>query len=114
MRTWWRGLIACKSALLMAPNAMAKWWAVIPSRILPCRLASTSQKLKAAPLGDSDALEPGDWAIAMGHPYGLDNTITLGVSGLHRNIGSLGFTDKRLELIKPMRRMIREFRRPTH
>ena len=65
------------------------------------RLASTSQKLKAAPLGDSDALEPGDWAIALGHPYGLDSTVTLGiVSSLHRNISSLGFTDKRLELIQ--------------
>ena len=65
------------------------------------RLASTPQKLKAAPLGDSDALEPGDWAIALGHPYGLDSTVTLGiVSSLHRNISSLGFTDKRLELIQ--------------
>ena len=65
------------------------------------RLSSTSQKLKAAPLGDSDALEPGDWAIALGHPYGLDSTVTLGiVSSLHRNISSLGFTDKRLELIQ--------------
>ena len=65
------------------------------------RLASTPPKLKAAPLGDSDALEPGDWAIALGHPYGLDSTVTLGiVSSLHRNISSLGFTDKRLELIQ--------------
>mgnify|MGYP001204364254 FL=1 len=65
------------------------------------RLASTPQKLKPAPLGDSDALEPGDWAIALGHPYGLDRTVTLGiVSSLHRNISSLGFTDKRLELIQ--------------
>ena len=37
----------------------------------------------------------------MGHPYGLDSTVTLGiVSSLHRNISSLGFTDKRLELIQ--------------
>jgi S1-C subfamily serine protease len=27
--------------------------------------------LKAAPLGDSEALEVGDWAIALGTPYGL-------------------------------------------
>jgi S1-C subfamily serine protease len=57
--------------------------------------------LKAAPLGDSEALEVGDWAIALGTPYGLERTVTLGiVSSLHRSITSLGFSDKRLELIQ--------------
>ena len=56
---------------------------------------------KAAPLGDSEALEVGDWAIALGTPYGLERTVTLGiVSSLHRNITSLGFSDKRLDLIQ--------------
>jgi S1-C subfamily serine protease len=64
------------------------------------RLPST-QGLQAAPLGDSEDLLPGDWAIALGNPYGLDSTVTLGiVSSLHRNISTLGFTDKRLELIQ--------------
>ncbi len=54
-----------------------------------------------AKLGDSDALEVGDWAIALGTPYGLERTVTLGiVSSLHRNISSLGFSDKRLDLIQ--------------
>jgi S1-C subfamily serine protease len=57
--------------------------------------------LQAAPLGDSEALEVGDWAIALGSPYGLERTVTLGiVSSLHRNINSLGFADKRLDLIQ--------------
>jgi len=57
--------------------------------------------LRAAPLGDSEALEVGDWAIALGTPYGLERTVTLGiVSSLHRNITSLGFSDKRLDLIQ--------------
>lgn len=57
--------------------------------------------LKAAPLGDSEALEVGDWAIALGTPYGLESTVTLGiVSSLHRDINSLGFSDKRLDLIQ--------------
>ncbi len=57
--------------------------------------------LPKAPLGDSDSLEVGDWAIALGTPYGLERTVTLGiVSSLHRNISSLGFSDKRLDLIQ--------------
>ncbi|HEX05146.1 MAG TPA: PDZ domain-containing protein, partial [Bacteroidetes bacterium] len=31
------------------------------------------------PLGDSDAIRIGDWAIAMGNPLGLDWTLTVGV-----------------------------------
>ena len=54
-----------------------------------------------APLGDSEKLDVGDWAIALGTPYGLERTVTLGiVSSLHRNISSLGFSDKRLDLIQ--------------
>jgi S1-C subfamily serine protease len=57
--------------------------------------------LQAAALGDSEALEVGDWAIALGSPYGLERTVTLGiVSSLHRDINSLGFADKRLDLIQ--------------
>jgi S1-C subfamily serine protease len=57
--------------------------------------------VSAAPLGDSEALEVGDWAIALGSPYGLERTVTLGiVSSLHRDINSLGFADKRLDLIQ--------------
>ena len=57
--------------------------------------------LPVAPLGDSDAVEVGDWAIAVGNPFGLDNTVTMGIiSNLNRNISKLGITDKRLELIQ--------------
>ncbi len=56
---------------------------------------------EAAPLGDSETLEVGDWAIALGTPYGLERTVTLGIiSSLHRNITTLGFSDKRLDLIQ--------------
>jgi S1-C subfamily serine protease len=54
-----------------------------------------------ASLGNSDALQVGDWAIAVGNPYGLDNTVTLGIiSNLNRNVSKLGITDKRLDLIQ--------------
>jgi S1-C subfamily serine protease len=53
------------------------------------------RQLAAAALGDSEALEVGDWAIALGSPYGLERTVTLGiVSSLHRDI------NKRLDLIQ--------------
>ena len=35
--------------------------------------------LPAAVLGDSDKLEVGQWAIAIGNPFGLDRTMTVGV-----------------------------------
>jgi S1-C subfamily serine protease len=54
-----------------------------------------------APLGNSDALQVGDWAIAVGNPFGLDNTVTMGIiSNLNRNVAKLGITDKRLDLIQ--------------
>ena len=37
------------------------------------------QKLPVAPLGNSDDIATGDWAIAIGNPYGLDHTVTMGV-----------------------------------
>ena len=57
--------------------------------------------LKSAKLGDSEDIQVGDWAIALGTPYGLESTVTLGiVSSLHRDINTLGFSDKRLDLIQ--------------
>ncbi len=57
--------------------------------------------LESVDLGNSEELQVGDWAIALGTPYGLESTVTLGiVSSLHRDINSLGFSDKRLDLIQ--------------
>jgi serine protease Do len=42
-------------------------------------LKLASDKLTAAEWGDSDALEPGDWVLAVGNPYGLDRSVTSGI-----------------------------------
>ena len=54
-----------------------------------------------AKLGDSTKIKVGDWAIAVGNPFGLENTVTLGIiSNLRRNVSQLGIYDKKLELIQ--------------
>ncbi|NLJ60123.1 MAG: PDZ domain-containing protein [Firmicutes bacterium] len=43
--------------------------------------------LPAVQLGDSDKIRPGDFAIAIGNPYGLQHTVTAGIiSGLARSL----------------------------
>ena len=37
------------------------------------------QALPSLPLGDSDRIRKGDWAIAVGNPYQFENTLTVGV-----------------------------------
>ncbi|HSY49590.1 MAG TPA: Do family serine endopeptidase [Thermoanaerobaculia bacterium] len=46
------------------------------------------QKLPSVPLGDSDHIRKGDWALAIGNPYQFENTLTVGViSAKGRNLG---------------------------
>ncbi len=42
-------------------------------------LSIKAKDLPAAALGDSDRLEVGEWAIAIGSPFGLEHTVTVGV-----------------------------------
>ena len=57
--------------------------------------------LPVAPLGSSNNVEVGDWAIAVGNPLGFDNTVTLGiVSTLKRSSAQVGISDKRLDFIQ--------------
>jgi S1-C subfamily serine protease len=57
--------------------------------------------LPVAPLGSSDRVKVGDWAIAVGNPLGLDNTVTLGIiSTLNRSSSQVGIPDKRIDFIQ--------------
>jgi len=53
-----------------------------------------SQSLPVVRLGDSDQLDVGEWVIAIGNPFGLEQTVTVGiVSAKGRAIGTGPFDD---------------------
>ena len=49
-----------------------------------------ASRLPVAPLGDSAKLRPGEWAIAIGNPLGLDNTVTAGIISAIQRTNALG------------------------
>ena len=65
------------------------------------KIEAKGDRLPVASLGDSDDVQVGDWAIAVGNPLGLDNTVTLGIiSTLKRSSAQVGIPDKRLDFIQ--------------
>lgn len=53
-----------------------------------------AEKLPTIELGDSDALEIGEWVIAVGSPFGLQATVTVGVvSAKSRGVGITQYED---------------------
>ncbi len=60
-----------------------------------------AENLPAVTFGDSEQLQPGEWAIAIGNPLGLDNTVTTGiVSATGRSSAQVGVADKRVSFIQ--------------
>ena len=60
-----------------------------------------ANNLPVVQMGDSDQLRPGEWAIAIGNPLGLDNTVTAGIiSATGRTSGDVGVPDKRVGFIQ--------------
>ncbi|MDJ0597449.1 MAG: HhoA/HhoB/HtrA family serine endopeptidase [Crocosphaera sp.] len=57
--------------------------------------------LPTVDIGSADQLNPGEWAIAIGNPLGLDNTVTVGIiSALGRSSSEVGVPDKRVRFIQ--------------
>lgn len=60
-----------------------------------------AEDLPPVTFADSDTLQPGEWAIAIGNPLGLDNTVTTGiVSATGRTSAQVGVADKRVSFIQ--------------
>lgn len=63
---------------------------------------SAGHPLPYVDLGPSSSVEPGEWVVAMGNPFGLDGTVTAGiVSALGRDIGD-GPYDKFIQIDAPI------------
>jgi S1-C subfamily serine protease len=57
--------------------------------------------LPSVRLGSTHNLSPGQWAIAIGNPLGLDNTVTAGIiSAIGRTSNQVGIPDKRVQFIQ--------------
>ncbi|MEQ8297159.1 MAG: DegQ family serine endoprotease [Nitratireductor sp.] len=54
----------------------------------------TKKKLTAVPFGDSDKMRVGDWVLAIGNPFGLGGSVSIGiVSANNRDINSGPYDD---------------------
>ncbi len=91
------GLIIDKSGLILTNNhvvkdadeitvkfankqeAKGKVVGTDPKTDLAVIRVSAKEDLPVATLGNSDTLHVGEWAIAIGNPFGLDHTLTVGV-----------------------------------
>ncbi|MCL2925500.1 MAG: trypsin-like peptidase domain-containing protein [Trichodesmium sp. MAG_R04] len=60
-----------------------------------------TNSLPTVSLGNSNNLQPGEWAIAIGNPLGLDNSVTVGIiSATGRSSNDVGVPDKRVGFIQ--------------
>jgi Do/DeqQ family serine protease len=71
-------------------------------RVTDVAVIEVAQKnLPSIQIGNSDRIKPGEWAIAIGNPLGLDNTVTAGIiSATGRSSADIGAADKRVNYIQ--------------
>jgi S1-C subfamily serine protease len=71
-------------------------------RVTDVAVIEINQKnLPSIQIGNSERIKPGEWAIAIGNPLGLDNTVTAGiVSATGRTSAEIGAADKRVNYIQ--------------
>lgn len=114
------GFIIDKSGLIVTNNHVVKGAQRITvtfddGKTVPAKVVGTDPRTDIAllkvsvdhplpylELGNSDKVEPGEWVIAIGNPFGLSETVTAGiVSALGRNIGD-GPYDKFIQIDAPI------------
>jgi len=60
-----------------------------------------ASNLPTVRLGNADQVKPGEWAIAIGNPLGLENTVTVGIiSATGRSSSDVRVPDKRVDFIQ--------------
>ncbi len=87
-----RHVIANADTIEVSDNEGNTWAATVIGSddvldVAVLRLAGNTSSLPTVTLGDSDTVELGDWAIAIGSPLGLSYTVTMGIiSAIDRDI----------------------------
>jgi len=67
-------------------------WKTDPKSDIAVVRIQSPTSLPAASIGNSDGMEIGDWVIAVGAPFGLDETVTAGI--ISAKSRGLGITDR--------------------
>lgn len=88
------GVKTCRVTLADGSELEGKVVGTDPKTDLALLKVTSTTPLPAAQLGDSEALQVGDWVMAIGNPFGLEATVTVGVlSGKGRVIGAGMYDD---------------------
>jgi serine protease Do len=73
------GVDTIKVALLDGTELDAKTIGRDPKTDIALIKVEPKSELPALPLGNSDAVRPGDWVVAIGNPYGYAHSVTAGI-----------------------------------